>query len=149
VLRLHANVVLVGESGVLVRGPSGSGKSGLSLRLIEVARSTGIFARLVGDDRVELVACHGRLLAHSVAAIAGMVERRGLGLTPLVHESAACVRLVVDLIDAEVPRLPDPADLVTEIAGITLPRLSFRAHEADAGQILAALALFNDEPWSR
>lgn len=148
-LRLHASAVLIGENAVLVRGPSGSGKSRLVLQLLEVARLAGCFARLVGDDRVELGPVNGRLLVRPLPAIAGLIERRGLGLTPLVHEAAARIGLVVDLAEAEAPRLPEPADLVTEIAGVTLPRLCFKAGEADPGQVLAALALFSDEPLIR
>lgn len=149
VLRLHANAVLIGESAVLVRGPSGSGKTRLSLQLIEAGRIAGIFARLVGDDRIELVARHGRLLARPVGSIAGLIERRGLGLAPLAHEAAACVRLVVDLQADPAPRMPEPGMLVTEIAGVTLPRLSFQTGQADPAQVLVALMLFNDEPWFR
>jgi serine kinase of HPr protein (carbohydrate metabolism regulator) len=148
-IRLHANAVLIGEGAVLVRGASGSGKTWLSLQLIEAARLAGLLSRLVGDDRIEISARHGRLVARPVAAIAGVVERRGLGLTPVVHEAAACLRLVVDLGDAPAPRLPEPADLVTEIAGVTLPRLLFQAGRADPSQVLVALALFGDEPWQR
>ncbi|MGL4440717.1 MAG: HPr kinase/phosphorylase [Bosea sp. (in: a-proteobacteria)] len=148
-MRLHANAVILGESAVLVRGPSGSGKTRLSLQLIEAGRVAGLFARLVGDDRIEVAACHGRLVARPVAAIEGVIERRGLGLTPLAHENAACVRLVVDLGEAVPARMPEPGDLVTEIAGLTLPRLYFQAGHADAAQVLVALTLFNDEPWSR
>jgi HPr kinase/phosphorylase len=146
-MRLHANAVVVGESAVLVRGSSGTGKTGFSLRLIEAGHRSGLFARLVGDDRIELVVRHGRLLARPVAAIAGVIERRGLGLTPVAHEAAACVRLVVDLGEAAPDRMPEPADLVTEIAGLTLPRLRFQAGKADPAQVLVALTLFNEEPW--
>ncbi|WP_414716745.1 HPr kinase/phosphorylase, partial [Thalassospira sp. UBA6510] len=48
--QLHANCVRIGAHAVLLRGPSGSGKSGLSLRLIDA----GGF--LVSDDRTDLVA---------------------------------------------------------------------------------------------
>jgi serine kinase of HPr protein (carbohydrate metabolism regulator) len=148
-LVVHANAVLVGEGAVLVRGASGSGKTRLSLGLIDAARTVGVFARLIGDDRIRLVRCHGRLLARPIESIAGMVERRGLGLTPLAHETAGCVRLVIDLVPGAVPRMPEPDMLVTEISGVTLPRLSFQSNQADPAQTLVALALFNDEPWMR
>lgn len=148
-LTVHASAVLVAERAVLVRGVAGSGKTRLCIGLIETARSAGLFARLVGDDRIRLSARHARLLARPIAAIAGVVERRGLGLTPLAHEAAARVGLVVDLMTGVVPRMPEPEMLVTEIGGVTLPRLSFEAGQADPVAVLAALALFNDEPWVR
>lgn len=148
-IRLHASAVVLGESAVLVRGVSGSGKTRLCLQLIEAGHSAGMFARLIGDDRVELSPQHGRLLVRPVEAIAGVVERRGLGLTPLAHEVAACIRLVVDFEAEAVARLPEPDMLVTEVAGVTLPRLAFTAGQGDAAQVMVALALFNDEPWLR
>ncbi|QLP96335.1 MAG: hypothetical protein HZY79_01495 [Rhodoblastus sp.] len=51
-LAIHASAVAVGESCVLLRGPSGSGKSAAALALIDLAGAHGLFARLVADDRV-------------------------------------------------------------------------------------------------
>lgn len=144
-VRLHASCVVVGESGILVRGPAGSGKTTLCLALLDQASARGRFARLVADDRTELRVGHGRLLACPVPAIAGLVERRGLGLVPASHEAMACVRLVLDCQTEALPRLPEAEDLVTVIAGLTLPRLAIARGAADAGLVLAALALFGDD----
>jgi hypothetical protein len=57
----------------------------------------------------------------------------------------ACVRLVVDCQTEGLPRLPEAEDLVTVIAGLTLPRLAIARGAADAGLVLAALALFGDD----
>jgi HPr kinase/phosphorylase len=122
---IHASAVLVGRRAVLIRGPSGSGKSLLGLELIEMARTGGLpFARLVADDRVLLEAAHGRLVARAPAALAGLIEVRGLGLMRLAHEASAVVGLVVDLAATDAQRLPEPADRKTEINGIRLPRLA-------------------------
>src|SRR5579863_3879912 len=95
---VHASAVLVGARAVLIRGPSGSGKSKLARELIEGARSNGLlFARLVGDDRVHLEAVNGRLLVRPAATLAGLIEVRGIGVLRVVHEPAAIVGLVVDL----------------------------------------------------
>ena len=45
---LHATAVVHGESGVLILGPTGSGKSALALALLARARSAGEFGALVG-----------------------------------------------------------------------------------------------------
>ena len=120
---LHATCVLLGEAGVLIRGPSGSGKSRLARRL--VSASTG-FARLVCDDRVRIEALNGRLVARAVAAIAGTVEIRGLGLMSTPFEAAAVVRLVVDSSPERAERLPEEAEASVEIAEVTLPRIAGR-----------------------
>ena len=122
---VHASAVLVGPRAVLIRGPSGSGKSRLALDLIDLVR-TGAFAFtcLVADDRVLLEARHGRLVARPPAALAGLIEVRGLGLMRLAHEASAVVGLVVDLAADDAARLPEPAARRTKIEGIVLPRLA-------------------------
>jgi HPr kinase/phosphorylase len=120
---LHASCVVLGEAGVLIRGPSGSGKSQLARRLVSAYPG---FARLVCDDRVRVEALNGRLLARPVPAIAGMLEIRGLGLMATASEPAAVVRLVVDARLEPAQRLPDEADGRVAIAGVTLPRIAGR-----------------------
>ena len=95
---VHATALVVGESGLLVRGPSGAGKSSLALALIARARESAIFAALVGDDRVFLRACGGRLLARGAPGFEGLIERRFEGLVVFPHEPQAVARLVVDLV---------------------------------------------------
>jgi serine kinase of HPr protein (carbohydrate metabolism regulator) len=125
---IHASAVVIGEAGVLIRGASGAGKSALALALVEAARASGLFARLVADDRVVLACAHGRLIARPHPALAGLVERRGEGVGPARHENAAVLRVVVDLApgkggDPGAPRLPEEADTRAEIAGTQLARL--------------------------
>ncbi len=122
---VHASAVLVGARAILIRGPSGAGKSRLALALIEAAPTPLIpFARLVADDRVELEACHGRLLARAPKALAGLIEVRGLGIRRLPHEPVALVGTIVDLAAPDAQRLPSPPQRQTVMAGISLPRLA-------------------------
>lgn len=140
--RVHATALAVGEAGILIRGASGSGKSVLALALIALAGHSGQFARLVGDDRVELAERGGRLVARPVAPLAGLVERRGLGLTPEPATPAVVLRLIVDLIGEEPARMPEPEDLVDALCGVDLPRLRVAGRAGDERLVLAALALF-------
>jgi serine kinase of HPr protein (carbohydrate metabolism regulator) len=119
-----ASCVLLGTRAVLIRGPSGSGKSTLAWTLIEAPGPFSL-GRLVCDDYVLLEARHGRLLASPVAAIAGLIEIRGLGIAPFAYEPLARIGLIADLTPThEVPRLPEPEDLRAEVFGIGLPRLA-------------------------
>lgn len=128
---VHASAVLVGRRAVLIRGPSGSGKSRLALALIEMGRTGAFaFARLVADDRVLLSARHGRLVARPPATLAGLIEVRGLGLMRLAHEPSAVVGLIVDLAAADAERLPEPAARQADIEGIALPRLAVASADA-------------------
>ena len=100
VLTLHATCVAVEGRGVLVTGPSGSGKSSLALALMAHG------ARLVADDRVTLSLRDGALWASCPPAIRGMIEARGLGLLAADALDGAAVRVVVDLGQTEGMRLP-------------------------------------------
>jgi serine kinase of HPr protein (carbohydrate metabolism regulator) len=143
--RIHASTIAIGEAGILIRGPSGSGKSTLALALIATATQAGSFARLVADDRTEIAGHAGRLLARPVAPLEGLVERRGLGLTPEPHLPAVQVRLIVDLLAEEPARMPEPEDLIDRLAGIDLPRLRLTGRSGDERLVLAALKLFLDQ----
>lgn len=125
---IHASAVLVGAGAILVRGPAGSGKSGFVLQTLAAAKA-GLFpfARLVADDRVELVAAHGRLVVRPPSELAGLIEVRGLGIRRLEYEPSAVVALVLDLADPLAQRMPEPAAATTVIEGVDLPRLSVPA----------------------
>lgn len=141
--RLHASAIAIGEAGVLIRGASGSGKSSLALAMIGLARLQGRFARLVADDRTEIAAAGGRLIARPVAPLAGLIERRGLGLTPEPHLEAAIIRMVIDC-GGEPERMPEPEAMVETLAGIAIPRLAVTGRAGDERLALAALALFTE-----
>jgi serine kinase of HPr protein (carbohydrate metabolism regulator) len=139
-LRLHASALLIGEAGVLIRGPSGVGKSALTLALLDLARERKVFAALIGDDRVEVAAVGGRVIARGVAQAQGLIEQRGLGIVEAQAEPCAVVRLVVDLVgEGQVPRMPEPQELVANLAGIVLPRLIFGAESATIERAYATL----------
>jgi HPr kinase/phosphorylase len=136
---IHASAVLVGARAVLIRGPSGSGKSRLALALLEAEHRPRLqFVRLIGDDRVLLEAEHGRLLVRSAPALAGLIEVRGLGIRRVPYEPLAAVGLLIDLGEEPV-RLPNQADLQAEIAGITLPRIAIAAGHDPLPVVLAWL----------
>ena len=95
---VHASAVLVGNRAVLIRGPSGSGKSHLAFDLMLAGRSGQIApAMLIGDDRVHLGARGGQLIVRPAPARAGLIEIRGLGIRRCDYANEAPVGLVVDL----------------------------------------------------
>ncbi len=137
---VHASVALIGEGGVLIRGPSGSGKSSLLLSLL-----CDHDAMLVADDQVLLSAADGRLVATVPDEIAGLMEVRGLGIVRRPHVSPVVVDLVVDLAPLDAcPRLPlSDAEATAVLAGVTLPRLYVAIGSGDgAVRVKAALAEF-------
>jgi serine kinase of HPr protein (carbohydrate metabolism regulator) len=87
------------DAGILILGNSGSGKSDLTLRMIERG------ATLVADDRTDLFVRQNRLYAAAPKSIAGYIEVRGLGIVELRHAKATRIALVVQL-GTTVARMP-------------------------------------------
>jgi HPr kinase/phosphorylase len=137
---IHASAVLVGAHAILIRGPAGSGKSQLALRLIEAAPDGPLrFSRLVADDRVHVAAAHGRLIARPARPLAGLIEIRGIGIRRFPYEEMAVVSVVVDLAATTVPRLPEGLEAEATVEGIRLPRLAVAPGKDAFPLILAAL----------
>ncbi|MFD2238845.1 HPr kinase/phosphorylase [Aureimonas populi] len=129
-INLHATMVRIGSSGVLIAGPARSGKSALAIALLRGARREGLAGALVGDDQLLLRPCKGRLHARAPEAIAGLIEISGAGLLRLPVAGPGPVDLLVRL-ETEAPRLPEePGE---EICGISLPRVFLPPREAAFG----------------
>lgn len=101
--------------GVLIEGPSGSGKSDLALRTLSLG------ARMVADDRVLAWTSEGRLFGRSPQALSGLLEIRGLGIARLTALPYAAIDLIVTCEKGSdaLERLPDPE--TAERLGVTLP----------------------------
>ncbi|MFT4277188.1 MAG: HPr kinase/phosphatase C-terminal domain-containing protein [Rhodopseudomonas sp.] len=137
---VHATAVKVGHRAVVIRGPSGSGKSRLAWALILAGRTGQIpAAELIGDDRVFVEPEQGRLVVRQVPELAGMIEIRGLGLRRTASAAAAEAGLVVDLGAADASRMPEAAALRVEISGVQLPRIPVAAGYEPLPLVVAAL----------
>ncbi len=123
-MQIHASCAARGGAGVLLLGPSGTGKSDLLLRLLDHGFT------LVADDRVEIM--DG--IASAPPELAGLLEVRGLGLVRLPRTVAARLALAVDLA-APPERLPHPARHAE--TGLPLIALDPRCPSAPARVALA------------
>jgi serine kinase of HPr protein (carbohydrate metabolism regulator) len=139
---VHASAVLVGDRAVLIRGPSGSGKSRLAFDLILAGRAGQIPpAVLVGDDRVHLEPSGGQLVVRPARELAGLIEVRGLGIFSCDFASQAVVGLVVDLAAPDAERLPPPEALRVQISGIELPKIPAGIGMSPLPLVIAALTM--------
>ena len=121
---IHASAVRVQDWAVLIRGPSGSGKSRLAFDLIQAGRSGQIPpTTLIGDDRVHLKSHEGRAFVRSAPSLAGLIEVRGLGIRTCNFVEEAVVGLVVDLDAPDAARLPAAEALTVSLMGTRIPRI--------------------------
>lgn len=96
----HATAICYRGKGLLITGPSGSGKSGLALQLMALG------AVLIADDRVALRRAGPQVMMSCPATIAGLIEARGIGILNAPREETAPLSAVVDLEQVEHDRLP-------------------------------------------
>lgn len=136
---IHASAALVDGTGVLVRGPSGSGKSALVLALILADRARN---RLVADDRTAIRAEAGRLVASPPETLVGLIEIRGYGIVRLPHVAAQEIGLVVDFDEpGAVPRMPDRSESRARLLGVEIPRLTLPIGHFDGASRVRAVLL--------
>lgn len=129
---LHASAVAIGGRGLLILGPSGSGKSALALELMAMG------AGLIADDRVCVTRRGDAVIADCPPALKGRIEARGLGILNAVPAGPTPLALVVDLGRDEPERLPPWRQ--TEVAGVTLP-LALRGRGPHLGAALRQMLL--------
>jgi len=122
---VHGTCIDVAGVAVLLRGPAGSGKSDLALRLIDQG------ARLIADDQVEVERADDTLVACAPQAIAGMMEVRGVGLVTVPWQPRGRLGLVVDLVPPEqVERLPESG--TTRCQGVDVATVALAPFEVSA-----------------
>ena len=122
---VHGTCIEFGGVGVLLLGPSGSGKSDLALRLIDQG------AVLVADDQVSIECASDRLIAHAPSKLVGILEVRGIGLVNFPVAPPTPVSTAIELVrDSNMERLPDAQ--FWECLGIRVPRYQVDPFTASA-----------------
>jgi len=121
---VHASTVAMDGRAVLISGPSGSGKSDLTLRLLDRGFT------LVSDDQTIVRREDDRLIASPPPNIAGKLEIRGIGIVEMEHVGDIPVALLVEL-TSDIQRLPDD-NRERPILGVSMPLISVDAMAASA-----------------
>ena len=126
---VHASTVAVDERAVLITAPSGSGKSDLTLRLLDRGFT------LVSDDRTLVRRDGERLIATAPPNIAGKLEIRGVGIVDMDVVEEVPVALMVEL-TSDIQRLPDDSR-ERPVLGVPIPLVSVDAMTASAASKVA------------
>ena len=111
---IHATAIVLGETGVLFLGPSGSGKSGVAFACLSAAVLRGWNAALVADDRTIVTVRADRLIASCPDPIRGLLELRGAGIVTLPRLDRAVLHLAVALAEPDAAtRLPPEGETLS------------------------------------
>lgn len=127
---LHATSVALGDSGALIRGASGSGKSSLALQLIALGAS------LVADDRTIIRRTVDGISLMAPDTLKGKIEARGVGIVPAPTTFCAKLTLIIEMDQIEDDRLPPWRQ--THLLGHSVPVL----RKVDAAHFPAAILLY-------
>jgi serine kinase of HPr protein (carbohydrate metabolism regulator) len=122
---LHCSTVTSDGRAVLITGPSGSGKSDLTLRLLDRG------FKLVSDDQTVIKKDGERVMASAPPTIAGKLEVRGIGIVEMDRVENVPVALIVELTSSDIQRLPDDSR-ERPLLGVRVPLVSVDAMTASA-----------------
>ncbi|MBR1778350.1 MAG: HPr kinase/phosphatase C-terminal domain-containing protein [Alphaproteobacteria bacterium] len=111
---IHASCIEFMESGLLICGEPGAGKSDLCFRLTEMG------ARLVADDQTQIENIHGRLIASCPDSLQGLLEVRGLGIIEMPFLPKTQIHLKLSLqTSGKIDRMPEAETEIIE--GVKIP----------------------------
>jgi serine kinase of HPr protein (carbohydrate metabolism regulator) len=118
---VHATGLVLDGLGLILRGPSGAGKSLLALELLDEWETRGKVAKLVSDDRVDIVTGGKTLLIRAPKSIEGLAELRGRGIVSRPFVAEAPLHLVIDLVET-LDRMVEEDELAVDLFGVSVPR---------------------------
>ncbi len=125
--KIHACLLDIFNVGVLLIGPSGIGKSEISMDLVKKGHL------LVADDMVKISLIRNHLIGRAPESISGMMEVRGIGIVDVSHifginsfKSADRINLAIELKpftkNLKVDRIGMMTDYI-DILGVRIPKI--------------------------
>ena len=134
---IYATCLELNHKGILLIGPSGSGKSDLALRLIKEKQAT-----LIADDRTDIELVSGEVIASCPQPIQGLLEVRGIGIVKMPHKEKSKISLVVELTNnlEQIERLPQAE--TTTLLGVEVKKIRLYPFELS---VVHKVALACDE----
>jgi Serine kinase of the HPr protein, regulates carbohydrate metabolism len=124
-MKVHGTSVSIDGDGVLFRGPPGSGKSDLALRMINFG------AQLVSDDQVCLTRRNDNIFMSSPQIIRNSMEVRGIGIVNSIAQKEAPLILVLNMLPNNVANRMPIWHLCTFL-DIKVPAVEFAPFEISA-----------------
>ena len=132
---IHATCVNLKSKGILILGDSGSGKSDLALRLI-----TEFSAKLVSDDRTDILSGKDKPIATAPKILKGLLEVRGVGIIKTETIDETVVDVVIQLTGDKIDRMPEKK--YYQLEGFDVPLYQINPFEVSAtSKILSILSL--------
>ncbi|MAH78739.1 MAG: aldolase [Rickettsiales bacterium] len=122
--KLHASSISLEDNGVLIIGPSGSGKSDLALRMIDSG------ATLISDDITTCRKINGSISLFSSEKIFGLIEVRGIGIIKVPYVENIKLKMIVKLTNQMIDRMPQ--EKKKKVMGISFPIIEIQPKEVSA-----------------
>ena len=122
--RFHSTSLVVEDSGILIIGESGIGKSDLALRMIDSG------AMLIADDITICKKINNFIYLFSPEETKGLLEVREIGIITVPFIENIKLSLVVQLIDEENIRYPENENCL--ILGIKVPKIKICGKNSSA-----------------
>lgn len=137
---LHGTAIVIGTSGLLFIGPSGSGKSSLALNCLQTAQQAGQYCALIADDQVFIEDAHGQVVARRPSTTAGLIEIRHTGIAHIGSIEAAVLHLAIMIVEPQrANRLPPDEETYALPIGLHLPLLRIAYNTTFPLKIIASM----------
>ncbi|MDX3928456.1 MAG: HPr kinase/phosphorylase [Shinella sp.] len=141
-VNVHGTAIVIGTTGLIFVGPSGSGKSSIALHCLHRAHMHGLFSALVGDDQVLVHEANGHIVARTPPSIAGLAEIRGAGVYPVnAIPRAVLQRAIMPVVPPFSERIAPENEDFEVLSGFSLPLSRLPVHPGcDPFAALATIA---------